>query len=114
MGSLISNLRKNRFEMNLQFLLSLLVLAVNGAPKPQEPMDFGFVRPKPIPSQQIKILFPGGQMNGNGMVFDNYGNDITGNSGFGINGGFGNFGRKHGRRGPKPEGMCIGSGSSWC
>merc|ERR1711862_820947 len=107
MGSLNSNLRKTRFEMNLQFLLSLLVLAVNGAPKPQElEMGFGFVRPKPNPSQQIKILFPGGQMRGNGMVFDNYGNDITGNSGFDSNGGFGNFGRKHGGRGPKPEVFC--------
>merc|ERR1712240_966788 len=105
MGSLNSNLSKNRFEMNLQFLLSLLVLAVNGAPKPLEvpEMGFGFGRPKPNPSQQIRILFPGGHIKGNGMVFDNYGNDITGNSGFGKNGGFGNFGRKHGRRGPKAE-----------
>merc|ERR1712142_14168 len=103
MGSSNSNLGKNRFEMNLQFLLSLLVLAVNGAPKPKMGMDFGFVRPKPNPSQQMRIIFPGGQMKGNGMVFDNYGNDITGNSGFGINGGFGNFGRKPGGHGPKQE-----------
>ena len=36
-----------------------------------------------------------GEMKGNGMVFDNYGNDITGNSGIGNNVGFGDFSGKH-------------------
>merc|ERR1712042_409436 len=46
----------------------------------------------------MTILLPG-----YGMAFDSYGNDISGNSGFGNNGGFGNFGRRRGGPGPKPE-----------
>merc|ERR1719187_950756 len=34
-------------------------------------------------SQPMTIVFPGGQIRGNGMVIDNYGNDYSGNSGFG-------------------------------
>merc|ERR1719147_650822 len=76
--------------MNLKFFssLTLLVLAVNGAPKPDPKAG-----PKPNPmmmrSQPMTIVFPGGQIRGNGMVIDNYGNDYSGNSGFGNNGGFG-------------------------
>merc|ERR1712142_1354061 len=103
------NLRRESIEMNLQFfaLLLLLVLAVNGAPKP-DPKAIPKAGPKPKPyswamsgmmksqpmrmkSQPMTIVFPGGQIRGNGMVIDNYGNDYNGNSGFGNNGGFGGF-----------------------
>merc|ERR1712098_986734 len=101
MGSLNSTL-----GMNLQFfaLLFLLVLAVNGAPKP-EPKAIPKAGPKPNPmrmrSLPMRIVFPGGQIKGNGMVIDNYGNDYSGNNDYG------NYGGKF--RGPgaaKPEQLC--------
>merc|ERR1712098_49591 len=83
----IQPLEKKQFKMNFQFfaLLLLLVLAVNGAPKAN-------------PKSEMTILLPG-----YGMAFDSHGNDISGNSGFGNNGGFGNFRGRHGGAGPKPE-----------
>merc|ERR1712142_13482 len=93
--------RRESIEMNLQYfaLLLLLVLAVNAAPKPA---------PKAIPKAQIsslfsgmmkrqpmRIEFPGGQIKGNGMVIDNYGND------------YGNYGGKFGGPGAAlPEQLC--------
>jgi len=87
----------------LQFfdLLLLLVLAVNGTPKPDPKANpkaligdfWPKSKPMTMPREQMTILLPG-----YGMAFDSYGNDISGNSGFGNNGGFGNFRGKH--RGP--------------
>merc|ERR1712142_151128 len=108
MGQLKFNLRKELIEMNLQFFSSLilLVLAVNGTPKP-DPKAIPKAAPKPNPmmmkSQPMTIQFPGGQIRGYGMVIDNYGSDYSGNRNFGNNGGFSNYG-------PKSE---IGPSGGW-
>merc|ERR1712066_674491 len=96
MGHFEFNLRRESIEMNLHFfsLLLLLVLAVNGAPKPDpkaipkaqmQSLFSGMMKSQPMrmKSQPMTIVFPGGQIRGNGMVIDNYGNDYSGNSGFG-------------------------------
>merc|ERR1712142_981665 len=87
--------RRESIETNLQYfaLLLLLVLAVNAAPRPApkaipkaqiSSLFSGMMKRQPMrmKSQPMRIVFPGGQIRGNGMVIDNYGNDYSGNSGF--------------------------------